>query len=176
MATQPFADEEFARLREFPEVSREELFQVLHAGPVRCRVHRAGAGRGPTDRLGPAVALCTLPWFGSCRTSGRRAAGGGAAGRAAEVDASLIRSYGRRAQTRIAHLRLVARYAVCTHWATYGAPRATTAPGCEHGAYHPFCRLSVLIGSRSIRSPCRTSSDPPSPARSGGVLICRGSR
>ncbi|MFF0613824.1 hypothetical protein ACFYUD_34690 [Nocardia tengchongensis] len=34
MATQVFADEELARLREFPEISREELFRFFTLTPA----------------------------------------------------------------------------------------------------------------------------------------------
>ncbi|WP_059389801.1 hypothetical protein, partial [Arthrobacter sp. Hiyo1] len=54
MVVQIFTDEELERLREFPEIGRDELFRFVDPG----------RGRGASDRLGLAVALCTLPWLG----------------------------------------------------------------------------------------------------------------
>ncbi|WP_225993052.1 DUF4158 domain-containing protein [Actinomadura rudentiformis] len=71
-----------------------------------------GRGRGPADRLGLAVALCTLPWLGFVPddvASAPRAA----ITRLAEqlqVDSDAIRSYGRRAKTRTDHVRSAAQY------------------------------------------------------------------
>lgn len=64
MATRVSADEELARLREFPEVSREELFRFFALTPADIAFVAPVRGRGPTDRLGYSVALCTLPWLG----------------------------------------------------------------------------------------------------------------
>ena len=63
MATRVFADEELQRLREFPEISREELFRYFTLTPADL-AFVAPQGRGPAVRLGLAVALCTLPWLG----------------------------------------------------------------------------------------------------------------
>lgn len=63
MATRVFADEELQRLREFPEISREELFRFFTLTPADI-AFVAPRGRGPAVRLGLAVALCTLPWLG----------------------------------------------------------------------------------------------------------------
>lgn len=72
-----------------------------------------GRGRGPADRLGLAVTLCTLPWLGFVAddvTSAPRSA----VLRLAEklrVDPDAIGcSYGRRAKTRTDRLLLAARY------------------------------------------------------------------
>ncbi|MEG8179758.1 Tn3 family transposase [Nocardia terpenica] len=112
MATRVFADEELARLREFPEISREELYRFFRLSPADLAFVAPSRGRGPADRLGVAVAVCTLPWLGFVpdRVS---AAPPVAVARLAEqlnVDAGQIGSYGRRAQTRTDHLRLVAQY------------------------------------------------------------------
>lgn len=64
MATQVFADEELARLRRFPEIGREELFRFFTLAPADAAFVDPGRGRGPADRLGLSVALCTLPWLG----------------------------------------------------------------------------------------------------------------
>ncbi len=64
MATRVFADEELARLREFPDISREELYRFFTLTGSDLAFIAPGRGRGPADRLGVAVALCTLPWLG----------------------------------------------------------------------------------------------------------------
>jgi hypothetical protein len=92
VATRVFADEELARLQEFPEISREE--------------------RGPADRLGVAVALCSLPWleFVPDKVSSAPPVVVARLAGQLKVDAAQIRSYGKRTQTRTEHLRLVAQY------------------------------------------------------------------
>jgi len=112
VATRVFADEELARLREFPEISREELFRFFKLTPSDLAFVAPGRGRGPADRLGVAVALCTLPWLGFVPDKVATAPSVAVARLAVElnVDASEIHSYGRRAQTRTEHLRLVAQY------------------------------------------------------------------
>lgn len=64
MATQVFAGEELERLRGFPEIGREELFRFFTLIPADVAFVDPGRGRGPADRLGLSVALCTLPWLG----------------------------------------------------------------------------------------------------------------
>ena len=112
MATRVFADEELMRLREFPETSREELFRFFKLTPSDLAFIAPGGGRDPADRLGIAVALCTLPWLGFVPDKVSTAPPVAVARLAAElnVEASAINSYGRRAQTRTDHLRLVAQY------------------------------------------------------------------
>jgi len=71
-----------------------------------------GRGRGPADRLGLAVTLCSLPWLGFVPdevSAAPRAAVERLAGQL-EVDPDAIRSYGRRPKTRTEHLRLAAQY------------------------------------------------------------------
>ncbi|MGW0591330.1 DUF4158 domain-containing protein [Streptosporangium sp. NPDC002607] len=51
-------------LRRFPEIDREELFRFFTLTPADLAFIDPGRGRGPVDRLGLAVALCTLPWLG----------------------------------------------------------------------------------------------------------------
>ncbi|MEV6101093.1 DUF4158 domain-containing protein [Nocardia sp. NPDC051981] len=64
VATQVFAAEELVSLREFPEISREELFRFFTLTPADIAFFAPGRGRGPEDQLGLSVALCTLPWLG----------------------------------------------------------------------------------------------------------------
>jgi hypothetical protein len=44
VVTRVFADEELARLREFPEISREELFRFFMSTPAHMRSSRRGGG------------------------------------------------------------------------------------------------------------------------------------
>ncbi len=64
MATRVFADQELEALRRFPEIGREELFRFVTLTPADIAFVDPGRGRGPADRLGLAVTLCTLPWLG----------------------------------------------------------------------------------------------------------------
>jgi hypothetical protein len=112
VATRVFADEELARLREFPEISREVLFRYFTVTPAELAFVDPGRECGPADRLGVALALCTLPWLGFVPDK-LASASPVAVARLADqlkVDAAQIRSYGRRAQTRTDHLRLVAQH------------------------------------------------------------------
>jgi hypothetical protein len=112
LATRVFADQELEALRKFPEIGREELFRFFTLTPAGLAFIDPGRGRGPADRLGLAVTLCTLPWLGFVPDE-VAAAPRAAVVRLAEqlqVDPDALRSYGRRAKTRTEHLRLVARY------------------------------------------------------------------
>lgn len=112
MATRVFADEELERLRGFPEISREELFRFFTLNPADLAFVDPGRGRGPADRLGLAVALCTLGWLGFVPDR-LTTAPPVAVARLAEqlrVDPVQIGSYGKRAKTRTEHVRLVAQY------------------------------------------------------------------
>lgn len=112
VAGQVFTEEELMSLRRFPEIGREELFRFFTLTPADAAFVDPGRGRGPADRLGLAVALCTLPWLGFVPddvTSAPRSA----VLRLAEqlrVDPDAIGSYGRRAKTRTDRLLLAARY------------------------------------------------------------------
>lgn len=55
---------ELERLRGFPEIGRDELARFFTLTPPDVAFVDPGWGRGPADRLGLAVALCTLPWLG----------------------------------------------------------------------------------------------------------------
>ena len=112
MATQVFADEELERLRGFPEIGRDELFRFFTLTSADVAFVDPGRGRGPADRLGLAVALCTLPWLGFVPDE-VRAAPPVAVARLAErlrVDPEVLAGYGERPQTRTDHLRLVTDY------------------------------------------------------------------
>ena len=112
MAAEVFTDEDLEALRRFPEIGREELFRFFTLTPADVAFVDPGRGRGPADRLGLAVTLCTLAWLGFVPDD-VAAAPRAAVVRPAEqlqVAPDAIRSYGRRAKTRTDHLRLVARY------------------------------------------------------------------
>ncbi|EXU64951.1 transposase [Streptomyces sp. PRh5] len=64
MATRVFTDEELERLREFPEIGRDELVRYFTLTSPDLAFIDPGRGRGPAERLGLSVALCTLPWLG----------------------------------------------------------------------------------------------------------------
>ncbi|WP_255659615.1 DUF4158 domain-containing protein [Pseudonocardia sp. ICBG1293] len=71
-----------------------------------------GRGRGAADRLGLAVAVCSLSWLGFVPDE-VASAPQAAVVRLAEqlrVDPAVIGSYGRRAKTATEHLRLAAQY------------------------------------------------------------------
>ncbi len=112
MATQVFAGEELERLRGFPEIGREELFRFFTLAPADVAFVDPGRGRGPADRLGLSVALCTLPWLGFVPDDVAAAPPVAVARLAGQlgVDPGVLRHYGRRAKTRTEHLRLVAQY------------------------------------------------------------------
>lgn len=66
MAMRMFADQELEELRRFPEIGRDELFRFFTLTPADIAFIDPDPGRwrGPADRLGLAVNLCTLPWLG----------------------------------------------------------------------------------------------------------------
>ncbi len=63
MATRDvFSEQELARLRSFPEITRAELIRYFSlTEPDETFVRQF---RGPANVLGAAVQLCTLPWLG----------------------------------------------------------------------------------------------------------------
>nr|WP_245718261.1 DUF4158 domain-containing protein [Nocardia miyunensis] len=158
MATRVFADGDLARLREFPEISREELFRYFTLSPADAAFIDPGRGRGPADRLGIAIALCTLPWLGFVpdRVVGAPPVAVARLAEQLKVDPTEIGSYGRRAQTRTEHLRLVARY---LGWRSAGAmefkelDEFLLARAMEHDSPTLLFRLGCeyLISARVIR-------------------------
>jgi hypothetical protein len=104
LATRVFADQELEALRKFPEIGREELIRFFMLTPADLAFIDPGRGRGPADRLGLAVILCTVPWLGFVPDE-VAAAPRAAVVRLAEqlqVDPDALRSYGRRAKTGLA--------------------------------------------------------------------------
>jgi hypothetical protein len=59
-----FSDEDLERLRSFPEINREELIRFFTLTAADVEFIDPRRGRGPSERLGLAVQLCTLPWLG----------------------------------------------------------------------------------------------------------------
>ncbi|GAA2636516.1 hypothetical protein GCM10010411_89670 [Actinomadura fulvescens] len=108
MVAPVFTDEELEGLRRFPEIGREELFRLFTLTPADVAFVDPGRGRGPADRLGLAVALCTLPRLGFVPDVVASAPPAAVARLAAQlgVDPKVIGVYGRRAKTRTDHLRL----------------------------------------------------------------------
>ncbi|MFI6910053.1 DUF4158 domain-containing protein [Nonomuraea sp. NPDC050394] len=81
-----------------------------------------GRGRGPTDRLGLAVQLATLPWLGFVPDE-VTSAPPVAVARLAEqmkLEPQVLEGYGQREQTRTNHLRRVADY---LGWKSVGGQR-----------------------------------------------------
>jgi len=85
VATRVFSDEELARLREFPEITAEELVRFFTLSAADAEFVDPGRGRSAKDRLGLAVQPCSLPWFGvrARRRDHGAGGGGGATGPAA---------------------------------------------------------------------------------------------
>ena len=64
MATRLFSDAHLKQLRSFPDIDRDQLIRFFTLTPADVAFIDPGRGRGPADRLGLAVQLCTLPWLG----------------------------------------------------------------------------------------------------------------
>ncbi len=120
MATRDvFSEQELARLRGFPEITRAELIRYF----TLTSADEGFVGRflGQRNVLGASVQLCTLPWLGFVPDD-VSSAPPEAVARLAErlgVASAQLRGYGERAQTRTDHLREVLRYA---GWRLVGAP------------------------------------------------------
>src|SRR5438876_4936643 len=110
MTIRVFSDEDLERLRSFPEINREELIRFFTLTPAD--VEFIDPGRGPSDRLGLAVQLCTLPWLGFVpdAVSSAPAVAVARLSERLQVPVSELRAYGERDQTRTDHLRSAARY------------------------------------------------------------------
>jgi len=153
-----FTDEDLEALRRFPEIGREELFRFFTLTPADVAFIDPGRGRGPADRLGLAVALCTLPWLGFVPDDVASAPPAAVVrlARQLQVDPDVIRSYGCRAKTRTDHLRLVTRY---LRWRPTGElelkelDEFLLARAMEHDSPALLFRLACeyLISARVIR-------------------------
>ncbi|MGH3195970.1 MAG: Tn3 family transposase [Streptosporangiaceae bacterium] len=112
MSTRLFSDDQLEQLRSFPDIGKDDLIRFFTLTPADVAFADPGRGRGPADRLGLAVQLCTLPWLGFVPdevTAAPPVAVARLAGRLS-VDPAALAGYGEREQTRTGHLRLVAGY------------------------------------------------------------------
>lgn len=115
-----FSEDELARLRGFPEITRAESIRYFTLTGADEAFVRQFRGQG--NVLGTAAQLCVLPWLGFVPDDVATAPEV-AVGRLAErlnVSAAELTGYGSREQTRTDHLREVLRYC---GWRTIDAPR-----------------------------------------------------
>jgi Domain of unknown function (DUF4158) len=112
VAAQMFSEEQLGQLRSFPDISRDDLIRHFTLTQSDAAFVDPGRGRGPADRLGLAVQLCTLPWLGFVPDEVLSAPQVAVARLAAwlGLDPEAIEGYGHRTHTRSDHLLLVAKY------------------------------------------------------------------
>jgi len=112
VAARMSSEEQLDQLRSFPDIGRDDLIRYFTLTQADAAFVDPGRGRGPADRLGLAVQLCTLPWLGFVPDA-VDSAPPVAVARLAErlgLAPEAIEGYGHRAHTRSDHLLLVARY------------------------------------------------------------------
>src|ERR1022692_1874007 len=112
VAARMFSEEQLEQLRSFPDIGRDDLIRYFTLTQADVGFVDPGRGRGPADRLGLAVQLCTLPWLGFVPDE-VSSAPPVAVARLAErlgLDPEVLEGYGRRSHTRSDHLLLVAKY------------------------------------------------------------------
>ena len=112
VATRLFSDAQLDQLRSFPDIGKDDLVRYFTLTAADVAFVDPGRGRGPGDRLGLAVQLCTLPWLGFVPDE-VTAAPPVAVTRLAErlaIDPAELQGYGRREQTRTGHLQSAAGY------------------------------------------------------------------
>ncbi len=112
VATRLFSDDQLDQLRSFPDIGKDDLIRYFTLTGADIAFVDPGRGRGPGDRLGLAVQLCTLPWLGFVPDE-VTAAPPAAVARLAErlaIDPAELQGYGRREQTRTGHLQSAAGY------------------------------------------------------------------
>lgn len=112
MATGLFSDGQLDQLRGFPDIGQDEVVRFFTLTPADVEFIASRRGRGPVQRLGLAVQLCTLPWLGFVPDQVRAAPPVAVArlGARLKVDPGVLAVYGKREQTRTDHLRLVTNY------------------------------------------------------------------
>jgi hypothetical protein len=59
-----FSEEQLEQLRSFPDIGRDDRIRYFTLTQADMAFVDPGRGRGPADRQGLAVQLCTLPWLG----------------------------------------------------------------------------------------------------------------
>jgi hypothetical protein len=69
VAARMFSEEQLEQLRSFPDIGRDDLIRYFTLTQADMAFVDPGRGRGPADRLGLAVQLCTNPRH---RPAGRR--------------------------------------------------------------------------------------------------------
>ncbi len=109
MTTGFLSETQIGQLRGFPSISGDELLRHFTLTPAEIDFVAPGRGRSPSQRLGMAVQLCTLPWLGFV-PSALTAAPAVAVARLAtalSVDPEVLGAYGDRDQIRSDHLRLI---------------------------------------------------------------------
>src|SRR6266568_2635048 len=106
------SEEQLDQLRSFPDIGRDDLIRYFTLTQADAAFVDPGRGRGPADRLGLAVQLCTLPWLGFVPDAVTLAPALAVArlSERLQVPVSELRAYGERDQTRTDHLRSAARY------------------------------------------------------------------
>jgi TnpA family transposase len=183
LATQFFSDEQMERLRSYPDIGREELirFFTLTAKELGFIDNlERGGGRGPAARLGLAVQLCTLPWLGFVPEdvwSVPQAAVLRLANQLA-VFPGVLEQYGRRAQTRSDHLKLVLKYLGWKPVPTGGGPLKELEQflldrAMEHDTpsllFHQA--TEYLISSKTVRPGVVTLMEMVASARTGAAAV-----
>jgi hypothetical protein len=114
-----FSEQELARLRGFPEITRAELIRYFALASSDEGFLRKFTGR--RNVLGAGVQLCSLPWLGFVPDE-VGAAPERAVARLADrlgISAGELAGYGERAQTRTDHLQEIVRY---LGWRPAGMP------------------------------------------------------
>src|SRR6266699_2774466 len=112
VATRLFSDDQLDQLRSFPDIGTDDLIRYFTLPGADVAFVDPGRGRGPGNRLGLAIQLCTLPWLGFVPDE-VTAAPPAAVTRLAErlaIDPAELQGYGRREQTRTGHLQSAAGY------------------------------------------------------------------
>ena len=92
-----FSENQVDQLRRFPDIGRDDLIRYFTLTRADLAFVDPGHGRGPSDRLGLAVQLATLPWLGFVPDEVAAAV---AVVRLAErlgVDPAVLSGYGQRA-------------------------------------------------------------------------------
>jgi hypothetical protein len=171
-----FSEEQLEQLRSYPEITGDELIRYFTPTAADVAFVSPG-GRGPVDRLGMLVQLCSLPWLGFVPDD-VSAAPPAAVARVAErlgVTPAALRLYGKRDQTRSDHLGQVAKY---LEWQT--APAGSQAMKeleqfLLDRAMDRLADAAVQPGARVCSRRASARDYDPSPAVMGKTTVpCRG--
>jgi hypothetical protein len=112
VAARMFSEEQLKQLRSFPDIGRDDLIRYFTLTQADVGFVDPGRGRGPADRLGLAVQLCTLLWLGFVPDEVSSAPPVAVAGLAEPLglEPEGPEGYRRRSHTRSDHLLPVAKY------------------------------------------------------------------